>query len=131
MNEDVDVDVKQTKNKRDVNIIIRIKKQTTSKQTKTNNRTFPNRRRTRKISRRINAMKINRRWCLDSHALCSPCPREKKTQNMIHRCMQQEKNTLFFPLLLPCLFVFSTVTQFHPKKTCTQVACKLKRVYQG
>lgn len=41
MNEDVDVDVKQTKNKRDVNIIIRIKKQTTSKQTKTNNRTFP------------------------------------------------------------------------------------------
>lgn len=41
MNEDVDVDVKQTKNKRDVNIIIWIKKQTTSKQTKTNNRTFP------------------------------------------------------------------------------------------
>lgn len=83
---------------------------------------FPNHRRTRKISTRINAMKINRQWCLDSHALCSSCLREINKQNMIGRCTQQEKDTLFFPLLLPSLFVFSTVTQFHPKKTSTQVA---------
>ena len=40
MNEDVDVDVKQTKNKPDVNIIIRIKKQTTSKQTNKNKQPY-------------------------------------------------------------------------------------------
>lgn len=80
-------------------------------------------------------MKINRRWCLDLHALCSSCLRETNKQtNKTWLADVRSKRRI------PCSFLFFfLVFLFSPprhsfilKKNHTScMQSKLKRVYRG